>query len=132
MTTDTVTTAPATPPTPTQRPRLAIWGVLVQDARHYTSADGTPHLHVLISQPLPGRRQSLPIQATYHYPDCGTPNISAQLASGAAACLRKGAEVMVTGEGVLYADQHDGHAVLTVSHTRSIRPMGQRARREAA
>lgn len=104
------------------RPRAAVWGVLAEDARHYTSFDGTAHVQVLIHQHMPGHPEACPVQATFHYPDTGTPNVTAQLASRAAAALRRGAEVLVTGEG-LHPWHHNGGPALSLGRTQSIRPI---------
>lgn len=108
------------PTQPAQRPRTAIWGVLLEDARHFTSCDGQQHLQVLLDQNLPERRESCPIKATFHYADTGTPNATAQVAARAAQQLRRGAEVMVVGEG-LFHHHHNGHPVMAVSIVHSIR-----------
>lgn len=113
------------PPSPgAVRPRAAVWGLLAEDARHYTSADGTAHVQVLIHQHVPGHPEAGNVLATYHYPDTGTPNVTAQLASHAAAAMRQGAEVVASGEG-LRPYHHNGHAVLVLGGVRSIRPIEQ-------
>lgn len=110
------------PTHPTVLPRVGIWGVLAEDARHYTSIGGQTHLQVLVQQHVPGRPEACPVLATLHYADHGTPNVTAQLASRAAAALRRGAEVLVTGEG-LHPWHHNGGPALSLGRTQSIRPI---------
>lgn len=110
------------PVQPTVLPRVGIWGVLAEDARHYTSIGGQTHLQVLVHQHVPGNADACPVLATYHYPDTGTPHATAQVASHAAAALRRGAEVMVTGEG-LHPWHHNGGPVMALGRTQSIRPI---------
>lgn len=112
------------PGQPTVLPRVGIWGVLAEDARHYTSIDGQTHLQVVVHQHVPGNRDACPVLATYLYPDTGTPNATAQVASRAAAALRRGAEVMVTGEG-LSPWHHNGQPAMVLGRTQSIRPIEQ-------
>lgn len=107
---------------PTTAPRVGIWGVLLEDARTYTSCSGVQHLQVVIAQHLPQQREACPVKATFHYADHGTPNVTAQLASRAAAALRRGAEVLVTGEG-LHPWHHNGQPAMALGRTQSIRPI---------
>ena len=110
------------PEQPTVLPRVGIWGVLAEDARHYTSIGGQTHLQVLVQQHVPGRPEACPVLATLHYADTGTPNATAQVASRAAAALRRGVEVMVTGEG-LHPWHHNGEPAMALGRTQSIRPI---------
>lgn len=110
------------PPAPDVGPRIAVWGTLLEDARHYTSTDGRSHLQVLIAQRLGAHPDAGPVQATYHYPDTGTPHATAAAAHSAAAALRRGGEVMVSGTG-LYPHQGNVRSLLVMAHVLSIRPM---------
>lgn len=112
------------PAQPTVLPRVGLWGVLAEDARHFTSINGQTHLQVLVAQHVPGRPEACPVLATLHYPDTGTPHVTAQLASRAAAALRRGAEVMVTGEG-LHPWHHNGQPAMALGRTQSIRPIDE-------
>lgn len=113
----------AAPPAPPPiLPRLGVWGVLADDALHFHTTDGRCHLQVLIAQRTPGTHQAGPVLATLHYPDHGTPNATAAAAASTAQRLRRGAEVMVTGEGLVPA-LHHGQPVLALAQVQSIRPI---------
>jgi hypothetical protein len=87
-------------PTPQQLPRIGVWGLLVEDARSWATADGRAHLQVRVQQHQPGNPTLPCVQATLHYPDHGAPAATAMAAHSAAQRLRRGAEVMVCGEGL--------------------------------
>lgn len=109
---------------PSTAPRVGLWGVLLEDARTYTSCSGVQHLQVVIAQHLPQQRDACPVKATFHYPDTGTPNATAMVATRAAADLRRGVEVLVTGEG-LHPHHHNGKPAMALGRVHSIRPVAQ-------
>jgi len=110
------------PPVADVCPRIAVWGLLAEDARHYISTDGRSHLQVVIAQHLAAVPEACPLVATYHYPDHGAPHATAQAAAGMALRLRRGAEVMVSGEGP-YPTYHHGRPATAMAGVRSIRPI---------
>ncbi len=110
------------PPVADVCPRIALWGLLAEDARYYASADGRSHLQVVIAQHLAAVPDACPLVATYHYPDHGAPHATAQAAAAMAARLRRGSEVMVAGEGP-YPTHHLGRPAMALAGVRSIRPI---------
>lgn len=112
------------PPPPDTLPRIAVWGTLVEDARHYTSTDGRSHLQVTIAQHVAARPEACAVQATLHWPDDGTPNATAAAAASMAQRLRRGAEVMLSGEG-LVPYTGGGHSLLVMPLVHSIRPVAE-------
>lgn len=105
-----------------QLARIAVWGTLAEDARAWVSIDGRAHLLVAVTQHMPGHPDVCTVQAVYHYPDHGAQAATAIAAHNAAHHLKRGAEVMVTGEG-LYPSTSHGSAVLRLANVRSIKPI---------
>lgn len=119
------------PVQPDVQPRLAVWGLLAEDARHFTSAAGGHHLQVVIAQHLGAHPQACPVLATYHYPDQGTPNATGAAAHSAASRLRRGAEVVVSGAGQ-YPHFHNGRPVMALAQVQSIRAIADVLQAEPA
>lgn len=105
-----------------QLARVAVWGLLAEDARSWCGADGRAHLMVAVAQHLPSHPDVCTVQAVYHYPDHGAAAATAMAAHSAARGLRRGAEVMVTGEG-LHPAQAQGATVLRLAKVHSIKPI---------
>jgi hypothetical protein len=104
---------------PDQVARLGVWGLLEEDARVF-SEHGHTYLQVLVAQHLKDHPQALHIQATYVYPDTGTPAATEIAARARAQQLHTRTEVVVTGEA-LVPGHHRGRPVHVLKHVVSIR-----------
>jgi len=109
----------APPPAPELPIRLAVWGLLLEDAHVYSSTDGTTHLQVLVAQHLQRHPEARHILATLHCPDQGCPATTALAAHSKAQRLRAGVEVVVSGEG-LAPGHHRGDPVNVLCRVRAI------------
>jgi hypothetical protein len=104
------------------RPRVAVWGLLAEDARMWTTGAGVSHIHVMVSQRLPGQPEAGDISAVVALDPKGAPHSSAMAAHALARRLRRGTEVMVCGEG-LHPGQINGRPVLTLGKPRCVTPI---------
>ena len=110
--------APPLPP-PDQVPRFAVWGLLEEDARVFTS-HGFVHLQVLVAQHLQAHPEARHVLATYVYPDHGTPQATEIAAHSAARRMRTRSEVIVSGQA-LVPGTYAGKPVSRLLEVRGIR-----------